>query len=230
MWKRKETEAIPAPLLWAGDICACWAPDAVSRVISLGTMTPFAPRGLRYGPSHVAIILPDSGGIGEWVESTTKAPGGISGAQAHSANQRVRDYVEAGGRVECYRPSPIDAFTLEEYRLMREMVEYHFLRRNVGYDLGGALISGTRVLKFSRLFKANLESVFCSELIAALLMRFARLGRRNPTRYNPASLLRELVRAGTYFHAGPVVPGATATAGEITLSYIPRNYIPRKAA
>src|SRR4029079_6544421 len=67
------------------------------------------------------------------------------------------------------------------------------------YDLRGALISGTRLFKWTALMPyATLESLFCSELCAALLMRRARLPLENPSVYNPASLVRELRRCGTY--------------------------------
>ncbi|MBT6153663.1 MAG: hypothetical protein HOH82_03115, partial [Planctomycetaceae bacterium] len=57
----------------------------------------------------------------------------------------------------------------------------------------------TRLFKRTRLLpNADLNELFCSELVAAVLMRLSRLNRTNPTRYNPACLLRQLVREGSY--------------------------------
>lgn len=78
----------------------------------------------------------------------------------------------------------------------------HFIGKEVTYDLGGALLSGTRLFKRTRLLpSADLNELFCSELVAAVCMRLGRMNRSNPTRFNPACLLRELVRHGTFqFH------------------------------
>ena len=49
--------------------------------------------------------------------------------------------------------------------------------------------------------QADLNELFCSELVAAVCMRLGRMNRSNPTKFNPACLLRELVRQGTFqFH------------------------------
>ncbi len=200
-----------------GDIIACYGADAVSRLISFGTFSPFAPRGLRVGPSHVGIVSGEPGGEMLFVESTTKsakpcqiAGKPVAGVQAHSVNERLAEYEAAGGHCRLFRLTSIDRFTFVEECLLWSLLRIHFLRTDseelggVGYDYGGALISGTRVLKFSRLLSANLDAVFCSELIAALLMRLNRMCRANPTRYSPVSLLRQLVRAGTYRDAGVI--------------------------
>ena len=39
-----------------GDLVACYGADGVSRFIRAATWSPLAPAGLRFGPSHVAII------------------------------------------------------------------------------------------------------------------------------------------------------------------------------
>ncbi len=210
-----------------GDIIACYGADAVSRIISYGTYSPFAPKGLRMGPSHVAILA------GPWenqddlmfVESTTKssracliAQEPVAGVQAHTIFDRLGEYHQAGGYCKLFRLTPIDRLTWTEVSLLWKLLSVHFLRSGhsqggIGYDYGGALISGTRVLKFSRLLRANLDKVFCSELIAALLMRLNRLGRSNPTRFSPVSLLRKLVRAGTYQDLGVIPPPLSVLAG-----------------
>ncbi len=69
----------------------------------------------------------------------------------------------------------------------------------VGFDLGGAILSGTRAIRWLGLLPgADLHSLFCSELVAAILMRLNRLNHANPTGFSPARLLRLLVTLGTY--------------------------------
>lgn len=188
-----------------GDVFACFGADRVSRIISAGTFRPFAPRGLRLGPSHVAMCC-NWRNSPVWVESTTFATSPclvrgevVAGCQAHPIGQRLADYLVAGGRVDLYRLVAIDRFTDEESARLADILVNGFVNRGIGYDYGGALISGTRVLKRLSLGRlAGLESVFCSELLAATLMRLCRLNRKNATRYNPGALVRRLVRDGTY--------------------------------
>lgn len=190
--------------LLPGDLAACYGTDWVSRAISLGTASLFAPRRLRLGPSHVAVIC-ERHGAPVWVESTTlcKHPCVIlgrhtSGVQAHLPELRIQDYVSAGGCVDIYRLSPIDRLSHAESDLLTRILVKHFIGRMVRYDTGGALVSGTRLFKRTRLLpRADLDSLFCSELAAAVFMRLSRMNRANPTRYNPACLLRQLVREGT---------------------------------
>ena len=191
-----------------GDLLACYGTEFVAKAISYGTASLFAPRRLRIGSSHVAVICP-YGDQPLWVESTTMCGHScvilghpVSGMQAHFPEDRIRDYVEDGGRVDVYRLSPIDSLSKSESKLLSRILIRHFIGRMVTYDMGGALLSGTRLFKHTRLFpKADLHQLFCSELVAAVLMRLGRMNRANPTRYNPATLLRQLVREGTYqFH------------------------------
>jgi hypothetical protein len=181
----------------------------MSRLIRWGTAYPLAPAGLRLGPSHVAIGIRHEGQT-LWAEATTLAARPcliagqmVSGCQVHQPEDRIADYVEAGGRVVVYRLSPVNQLDRGETMLLTKIVLKHFVLPGVRYDYGGAVLSGTRLLQLTSLFpSAALDSLFCSELIAALLMRLGRLGRDNPTRYNPARLLRRLVRDGTYCLAG----------------------------
>jgi len=194
-----ESEFLP------GDIWACYGANTLSKLISWKTCTPFAPRGLRLGPSHVAICCgtPESP---YWVESTTLSHrvcqwtnrAEPKGCQLHRPDDRLEDYVRFGGHVDLYRLTPIDSLSEPETTLLNRILLEHFVACGVGYDYGGAAISGTRVLKLSRLFRSRMESVFCSELIAAVLMRLGRMNRANPTKFNPGSLVRRLVRTGTY--------------------------------
>ncbi|MFQ5733183.1 MAG: hypothetical protein ACE5KM_14680 [Planctomycetaceae bacterium] len=191
-----------------GDLAACYGTDWVSRAISYGTASLFAPRRLRIGPAHVAMFCRHRGSP-IWIESTTLCRHAcvvrgesVSGVQAHFPEDRIRDYVADGGRVDLYRLSAIDRLSESESQLVSRILIRHFIGRMISYDTGGALLSGTRLFKRTRLLpKADLNELFCSELVAAVLMRLGRMNRANPTRFNPASLLRQLVRHGTYqFH------------------------------
>jgi len=186
------------------DLAACYGADWTGRLISYGTASLLSPRRLRVGPSHIALIC-EQHGTPVWVESTTLCPHPcvilgrpVSGVQAHLPEMRINDYVQAGGRVDLYRLSPIDRLSQPESELLTRILIRHFIGRQVTYDLGSALLSGTRLFKRTRLLpRADLNELFCSELVAAVLMRLGRLNRANPTRYNPACLLRQLVREGT---------------------------------
>lgn len=199
-----------------GDIAACYGADFVSRLIRFGTCSLKRPV---FGPSHVAIIsrvtgdyLPpqDVYSINgprrsplRWVESTTLCPSAcviqkkvVTGVQAHHPEVRIEHYLNAGGFVELYRLNDLQSLDSGE-----ETTLLHLLGGFIGeeYDIAGAVLSGTRVFKASRFFPgADLHSLFCSELLAAVLMKLGRMNKANPTRYNPASLIRELIDIGMY--------------------------------
>ena len=189
-----------------GDLLAFYGADRVSRIITLATASPFGPRRLRLGPSHVGIVCEHAKLGAILVESTTFSRLcclvrglSVSGCQAHFPQERIDECRRGGGTVDVYRLSPIDSLSLDESGLLTDILVKHFVRREVGYDLGGAIVSGTRVVKWLRgMPGADLDSLFCSELCAAVLMRLGRLCRANPTRFHPAMLLRRLVRQGTY--------------------------------
>lgn len=191
----------------AGDIAACYGTDRASRLISWGTASLFGPRSLRVGPSHVAILIPHPRKDGLlWAESTTLCgrpclyhQREVSGCQVHEPEDRIADYESTGGRVEFYRLTPIREFSEAEEELLARIVYRHCVAKSLHYDLSGAIISGSRILNHTRLFPAaDLNSLFCSELIAAVLQRLGRLNNGNPGRYHPARLLRELVTSGVY--------------------------------
>jgi len=187
------------------DIAACYGRGFTAKAISYLTASALAPQRLKVGPSHVAVLTRFQGNM-VWVESTTlcKHPCAIlgyhvDGCQSHLPEDRVRDYVETGGHVDVYRLSPIEGLSTLESELLTKILVLHFIGQRVTYDLGGALLSGTRILKWTRFLpQADLNELFCSELVAAVLMRLGRMNRNNPTRFNPASLLRLLVRQGTF--------------------------------
>lgn len=187
------------------DLAACYGADLTARAISYGTASLLAPSRLRIGPSHVAVMCEHHGSM-IWVESTTLCRHPcviqrrqVSGCQAHIPEARLHDYCSTYGSVDIYRLAPIERLSGEESQLLTKILVRHFIGRQVTYDMGGALLSGTRLFKRTRLLpSADLNELFCSELVAAVLMRLGRLNRANPTRFNPACLLRELVRQGTY--------------------------------
>ncbi len=187
------------------DIAACYGTGLAAKAISYGTASLLAPPRLRIGPSHVAVLCEFHGRM-VWVESTTLCrhpcvimARHINGCQAHLPETRIQDYVSQGGRVDLYRLSPIEKLSTEESHLLTRILVRHFIGKRVTYDLGGALVSGTRLFKRTRLLpSADLNELFCSELVAAVCMRLGRMNRSNPTRFNPACLLRELVRHGTF--------------------------------
>jgi hypothetical protein len=193
--------------LLPGDIAACFGTDLTGRAISWGTASPFAPCGLRIAPSHVAICCEFEERI-VWVESTTLCGHAclvrgrpVSGVQVHRPHTRIADYVR-GARVDIYRLADIQQLSSAESRLLSRILIDHFVRHAVSYDMGGAMLSGTRAFQLTRFFpSANLDELFCSELVAAVLMRLGRMNHANPTRFSPGRLLRELVRQGTYRRA-----------------------------
>lgn len=204
---------LPEELL-PGDLIACWGTDRQARTISWGTASLLAPPGMRLSPSHVALITdhPQYGPV--WVESTTLCrhpclfrgkP--VSGCQAHLPVTRVTDYVEQGGRVEVYRPTEINSLDSGELVLLRRILLTHFVARGVRYDMSGALLSARRITTLPRLISADLETVFCSELAAAVIQRLGRLSRcRNPSWYHPGRLIRDVYSQGTYSRYADCVP------------------------
>ncbi|RLS58083.1 MAG: hypothetical protein DWH91_03095 [Planctomycetota bacterium] len=188
-----------------GDIVACHGTDWSSRVIRWVTAAPRGPCGLWLGPSHVAIISASDRGL-LWVESTTQCLHPceiqgrmVSGCQAHDPELRLQDYLAMGGYVDLYRLDPIHRLDGNEQLLLRDLLFRRLLAKGVEYDLKGALLSGTRLLRWLGLLpRANLQTLFCSELIAAVLMRLNRMNHANPSGYSPARLLRTLVALGKY--------------------------------
>lgn len=187
-----------------GDLLACYGEDGLSKAISWGTgsltQRPFL------GPSHVAMIVAHPGLGPVWFESTSLSKqaclfrkASVAGVQVHCPIERVCEYTLNHGAVDIYRLSPLDQLTEEESRLLTELVFHELLPKEARYDPRGALRSGTRLWQLSRLFpNADMQSLFCSEIVAKLLMRLNRLAHDNPSRYNPGRVLRELLRCGIY--------------------------------
>ena len=196
------------------DVFACWGTDWVSKGISLETsLTSWitAPSGLRWSPSHVAIgcsrYAPDHDRA-YWFESTSRSQRlclgsgrSVHGFQVHAVEDRIGDYIKPGGRVVQYRLTDIDALDeLEQANLRRVLYQWvgDENKDAASYDTTGAAFSGLRLLPYLPCSRADLESLFCSELVAAVLQRCCLMNRSNPARFNPGRLLRTLVRQGTY--------------------------------
>lgn len=171
-----------------GDILAFSGPGFVSNVIKAVTLGSV---------SHVGIVSDHEHDLAMF-ESTTLAAGGahciiqkelVKGVQAHwTSDIRMRP-----GKIWLYRPTrPLS--DRERKRL------HYFLLGQIGkdYDYAGAMASGPRLLRWaSWLFKDEcMNSVFCSELVAAAYERLLRFEIRSASVYNPNNLLRRLVRWG----------------------------------
>jgi hypothetical protein len=174
----------------AGDILIFFGTDWSSRIIELATR----------GPSHVGIVSREDDRGLLLYESTTLCdlPDRLTGrtcagVQAHEPEERVRNYC---GRVSRLRLAPAWRLNRYEAQLLGQMLRHV---HGAEYDLCGALLSGTRLFKWTSLMPyPDLGSLFCSELCAAVLMRLGRLPLSNPSAYHPAALVRKLRRCGVY--------------------------------
>lgn len=175
----------------AGDLLFFYGRDPVSRIIEWATR----------GPSHVGIVCPyPRFGCDVIWESTTLCdlPCLVTGkqkqgVQAHCAETRIAIYDGHACRMRLAK-----SWRLEQHEIAR--LQTYLLRViDEPYDLGGAILSGTRLFKWTALMPyPDLGSLFCSELCAAALMRLQRMPLSNPSAFNPASLLRKLRRCGVY--------------------------------
>lgn len=188
-----------------GDILACYGGDLLSKAISIGTSFPLDPFSCWLPPSHVAIIAQWNNRL-VWVESTTQCHRSciyrgypVDGVQVHSPPDRIADYVQSKGRVDVYRLHP--CFMLDKHdqnRLTRTLFR-GFVEPSVHYDLIGAVRSGFKLRRLTRgLWSADLDHVFCSELVAATLMRCGILNQDDPAIYSPGRLLRDVRRLDRY--------------------------------
>ncbi len=198
-----------------GDLFACWGRDLVSRFISLETSSLIGPRAMRFAPSHVAIACPRWFPKHHqelfWWESTTmtarhclEAEKPVSGCQVHRIRERLQDYVVSGGSVQVYRLTEFDSLAAHEVTQLRALLgncvgdSEDPYKSPVTYDTAGALCSGTRIVRRLTFWRNQLDTLFCSELLSAVLQRLGRMNRENPSEYNPGTLMRQLIAQGTY--------------------------------
>jgi len=193
-----------------GDIITCWGADPVSTFISLKTSWPFGNPALKYAPSHVAIIGEYEGALG-WYESTTKchhkclyAGEKVSGFQVHEPNKRVADYLGKCGGIAIFRLSCFARLAFDDIRfsqLLRMSLDH---RLSYAMDLlDGAMLSGTRLLKFSYFYSllvpgVDERDVFCSEIVSRYMQELGLQNRADPRQFTPGGLLRDLTRTGAY--------------------------------
>jgi hypothetical protein len=203
-----------------GDLLIFYGHDLSSRVIEWATRGPshvgiVCPHALdgrsTESRNRKREAMPDAGGLATIVpeggpasallfESTTLCDEPcvltgkrVSGVQAHEPASRIAGYP---GDVARLRLMPAWRLSRREVELLHNWLMHV---ASEPYDLRGALISGTRFFKWTALMPyPDLGSLFCSELCAAALMRLHRLPLSNPSLYNPASLVREVRRCGTY--------------------------------
>lgn len=189
----------------SGDILAFHGTDVLSRAIKLKTSYPLDLWSCFDAPSHVGIVI-WSEETNRYVlaESTTLCKHSclfrkqlVSGAQAHLPQERIDDYRTRGGKVDHFRLVGINQLGGQELLKLQHYLIDYFVRRGVTYDYKGAAISGTLLATCRRwLPKADLESLFCSEMIAAVLMRIGMLNNDNPTFFSPGRLIKRLTKLG----------------------------------
>ena len=128
----------------------------------------------------------------------------VSGCQVHRIRERLQDYVLPGGCVQVYRLTEFDALSSHEVTQLRALLGQCVGdaedpdRVPVTYDTAGALCSGTRIIKRLTFWRNQMDALFCSELLAAVLQRLGRLCRENPSSFTPGQLMRRLLSEGTY--------------------------------
>jgi len=190
-----------------GDIAACWGTDFQSRFISLVTARLRAPKGLKLSPSHVAFVAPDYHRTRLlWYESTTMCGRKClfwdrqrSGVQVHRIDDRASDYTGRGGKVVIYRLVSHDDMDEVATEYLQKKILFPFLQKRTPYDLRGALFSGLRVTsRLLSLLGFSREHLFCSDMIASILMRLGILELDDPDLYTPGGLMRLLVNEGIY--------------------------------
>jgi hypothetical protein len=161
----------------------------------LGTAINIATYGLPfYGLSHVGVMANTPDGRLLLFESTsldddtaceiTGKP--IAGTQAHSLDSALKRYRGAVWHYPLYRP----LYPYEQERLT------DFLMDTIGvpYDMMGAFRSGGVGLSWveSLLHESNLQSIFCSEWVAAAYAVTGLHATDNVSRWNPNRLCRHL--------------------------------------
>lgn len=184
------------PTLRPGDIVCCWGTDRVSRVISLMTSWSswfYSPAGLRWSPSHVALVVGERTTTDQllWYESTTLAHG-FKGVQVHEPSERWADYE---GRCVVYRLTEGNELEAEQILKLQHRLQ-HMIETQRPYDFTGALLSGTTFIQ--RWLPSRTKALFCSELIARLLMEVDLMNWSPASRFSPGRLLRHLVFNGIY--------------------------------
>lgn len=167
------------------------AMGAISKIIQIATLSQY---------SHVGIIAPykvnNRKKLGLW-ESTTlnKIPDQITnrylkGVQVTDPDDRLLGAMYDRIDVHLYRLR--DALSRSE---TEKLYKYAMKVHGSEYDTGGAIWSGTKLLK--RIFSGeSLKSFFCSEFCSVMLREAKRWNGGNPSNMNPSSLIKEITKKG----------------------------------
>ena len=185
-----------------GDIIGMRSYDAVGRIINYGTW------GARNGISHISIVAEHPHEEGELLiyESTTQCPldcefahRKVSGVQAHNPYARIESYY---GGVWVYRLTP-ELNKYESARLTK------FLHYHVGteYDYRGALRARDSGFMLRYILPASgLETLFCSEYVAAALQCLERVDLSYGNGWSPNRLRRYLFAQNIVRLVGQIKP------------------------
>lgn len=174
-----------------GDVFGFSGKGFISDVINIGTY------GLpRWGLSHIGIISSWRGR--RYLFESTTLNGGkrdaitgkpVSGVQAH----RLEDILARPGKV--WRYPLVDPLTSrQKRRLSKDMMEH----LGQPYDYVGAARSGGFLLRlFEKCVRQeDLDTLFCSELVAHTLTDLGIAEYTNASSQSPNSLARDLVKTG----------------------------------
>lgn len=178
-----------------GDLLFFYGNDWTSKVITYYT----------WGPSHVGIVVDSSlmqlldphGSKLALLESTTMCPtpclktgNHINGIQIQDIPTRIAQYGTAPTFLKLRDECALNHTALQDFHC--------YARRVVGknYDLPNAILSATNILKY--LVTPDINTLFCSALVARLLMLVNKMNWANPEIYSPASLKRALLSTAVY--------------------------------
>jgi hypothetical protein len=118
-----------------------------------------------------------------------------SGVQAHRFGYRLADEIQRSGKVWAYcLKRPLNASE------SAELSGVLYASLGASYDFAGATRSGGMLFGFfERLLRPeSLESLFCSELVAASLREVGRFDTLSASSWSPNSLIREGKRRGIW--------------------------------
>jgi hypothetical protein len=170
-------------------------PDWGGRSLQLGTLSRI---------NHVASIVPGKRGGLLWTESsaTCTLPDLwenriIKGVQFHPIEDRLAEEAAKGSTIWLYRLR--SALTEEELRRATERA--HSLHGRP-YDYLGAWQArvplGGTLRRWLLPLKRELHKLCCHEYTGAVVEATGRIGRINPSEWNPGALCRMLVAIGKY--------------------------------
>lgn len=194
-------------------VVAGWGAMAISRLISIGTSSPW--RYPRWAPSHLAMIVRTTLEVerltGEqelWVESSALIPRHcvlkkcqVIGIQAHLVKDRVQDYPP--GKVLTFRLRDTHALSLEEELYLSRYVFNQFYQDRYDIPPHGPVMGLAKRILFQ-----NTHTMLCSEYVQDILTHMGRSPLTNPSQSSPGSFLRKHIRTGILIPEGPILTGS----------------------